>query len=175
MVSYYIYVTLLIVNIILYGRLIILNRKAKFQLLFFYLVTMLLIEFISNGVARVFGNNLFFSHIYYGLHGSILFLFYLKTNLNNKQKRIIKFFFCLIIGILSFQYFLYPEILMRVNPLEVVLVNYLLILCSLFYFYNTLGNKRKMFGNGVRIGMTKNIIIKKLKLIPKEQTQETQK
>lgn len=126
-------------------------KEDKIKWLFIYLIAMIVIEFSSNITARIFGNNLFLSHIYYCVHGGILSYFFLKTDLNHQQKKIIKYLSILIFSIIIVQYISTPEIFMKFNPLEVVLVNYLLILGALFYFYTTLGKKRRLFFISVAI------------------------
>lgn len=142
--TYYIYIILLIANGFLYSKLAVSSSKKdmKFAILAFYLIVMILVDLSSYFVAKYYGNNFFFSHIYYILHGSILTCFAGKTYLAPRQRKIVKY--CLLIGftLILFQYFFHLDLFFKFNFLEVLLVDYLLIVCSLFYFYNTLGNKR---------------------------------
>lgn len=149
--SYYIYLFLLTANCILYGSSAIYTHKKEFNLLFRYLIAMVVVEISSNLVARIYENNLFLSHIYYFLHGLFLISFMFKTTLNLSQKRIIKHAFILILTIEVIQYLLFPTLFLGFNPLEVILVNYLLILCTLFHFYNTLGTRHEL--NYISIGI----------------------
>lgn len=149
--SYYIYLFLLAANCILYGNSAIYTHKKEFNLLFQYLIAMVTVEISSNLVARFYGNNLFLSHIYYFLHGLFWVLFMFKTTLNPRQKRIVKYTSILILTVEVIQYLLFPSLFLTFNPLEVILVNYLLILCALFHFYNALGTRHKL--NYIFIGI----------------------
>ena len=117
------------------------RKETVVQILCGYVCFMFLLECSSYLTAEFFKNNLFFSHVYFW--GQVLFFcaFYLRVNTKKYQIRILKIYLVLFISILGAYYLVYPSTFLKVNEIEAIGANYLLLLCSLFFLLNK--DKRK--------------------------------
>lgn len=117
------------------------RKETVVQILCGYVCFMFFVECSSYLTAEFFENNLFFSHIYFWGQVSFLGAFYLRVNTKKYQIRTLKIYLVLFISFLGVYYLAYPNAFLRVNEIEAIGANYLLLLCSLFFFLNK--DKRK--------------------------------
>lgn len=139
---------LLMINIILFSFLAVKTKVHLHFIIVMYLLTIFIIQNYGGWLAFKGVHNLFGTHYYFILQLLWLAYFYYKICDSEYQKKIIRFstLGCLII--LAFQYALKPELYYMYNELEIFLCSYLLIIFSLFHFYNKLGtNKKFIFFN----------------------------
>ncbi|AWM12796.1 hypothetical protein DI487_02190 [Flavobacterium sediminis] len=111
----------------------------------FYLSIIIIIQFFTAFFKRNGINNLFLSHLYFVFQFIILSFFYLSILKNKKQKKIVKYSLLLCPLILVIQYIFNPELFLRFNLLEIFLTSFLLIIFSMFHFYNILNEKRTYY------------------------------
>lgn len=132
---------ILLVNSILYLKIYFRENKA-FKIFSFYQLIMLIIQ-ISVIILRCQKTpNLYLSHFYFILQFLILSFFYLEILNNDFQKKIIKAAmpFCLII--LGVQYYFNTDLFYKFNLFEIFITSFLVIIFSMFHFYNILNEKR---------------------------------
>lgn len=144
-VLYWLYrlcLTLLVVNTLLYTWRLRTNRSGWLKIIVVFLWTMLLIQIASEAVARLYQYNLYFSHIYIYSQSVLLGAFYYRICRNVKQRKFIKWYLICMTLVLMLQYIIDPSLFFRYNILEVILGNYILIIASFFYLYNTASEKR---------------------------------
>lgn len=136
---------LLGVNLILF--LIKVNRKRpkSFFIFTFYILVIAFVQYFSSRLSGRGENNLYLSHVYFLSQFIILSLFYLEILENEFQKKIIKISvpFCLIV--LGIQYYLDRELLLKFNLFEIFITSFLLIIFSMFHFYNILNESKKYY------------------------------
>lgn len=111
----------------------------------FYLSIIITIQFFTAFFKRNGMNNLFLSHLYFVSQFVILSLFYLSILKNDFQKKIIKYSLLLCPLILAIQYIFNTDLFQRFNLLEIFLTSFLLIIFSMFHFYNILNEKRTYY------------------------------
>jgi|GEM_PF-1855534 len=140
--SYHFYLTLLVINTLLYTWKLKVNRSGWLKIIVVFLWVMLAIQISSEIVARLYKYNLYFSHIYIYSQSVLLGAFYYRVCRNAKQRKFIKWYLICMTLILAVQYIIYPSLLLRYNIFEVVLGNYILVIASFFYLYNTTSEKR---------------------------------
>lgn len=110
----------------------------------FYLSVIIIIQFFTAFFKRNGINNLFLSHLYFIFQFVILGLFYLSILKNSVQKKIIKYSLLICPAVLIVQYILDVGLFLKFNLLEIFLTSFLLIIFSMFHFYNIL-NERKTY------------------------------
>lgn len=156
-----IYLFILVINI--FG-VYIYNKKSPritSKVLLWYLIFLLIFQILTTTLALLNVNSLIFSHAYFIIQCSILAFFFSQIIRAQIAKKIIKYY---AIGALSFlfiQYLLFPSLIWSFNLAEVFITNYLIILLSLLYFYENLGEKKKFqpFVIGVLIYSSLSTII----------------
>jgi len=123
---------LLLLNVILYFKGFLKNKKA---LIFFwaYLLIMLIIEIISIRLYLKREPNLFLSHYYFIAQFICLSFFYL--NLFLKKRNSIKYITIFIAFSLLLRYIIWPSLFDKFNLFEIVLTSLILIIYSLFYLF----------------------------------------
>jgi hypothetical protein len=137
-----IYNQLLCLNFLLFVLLAIKTRKKTHLILMVYLLVIVVIQFYSGYLAFQGIHNTHISHFYFVLQFLILGYFYYNIFNQTFQKNIIKYSMILCLLILGVQFAIYPEMYFKFNNLEIFLTSYLLIIYSLFHFYNLLSAKK---------------------------------
>ena len=87
-------------------------------------------------------NNHYLSHLYFIMQFVFLSLFY-KSLFTKFQKKIVTITFIIIMIILLVQYIVYPNMLVQLNPLEVLITCSPLVTYSIIHLYNSLTAKAK--------------------------------
>lgn len=110
-----------------------------------YLLVMIIVQAYTSYLKSIHQNNLFLSHFYFILQFLLLSLFYLEILNNDFQKKIIKIAvpFCLII--LGVQYYFNTDLFYKFNLFEIFITSFLIIIFSMFHFYNILNEKKKYY------------------------------
>ncbi|NHN28097.1 hypothetical protein FIA58_020660 [Flavobacterium jejuense] len=132
---------ILLVNSILFFK-VCFNENKACKIFSFYLLVMLIIQ-VSVIILRSQNiPNLYLSHFYFILQFLILSLFYFQIFNNSLQRRIIKISVPLCLGILGIQYYLNIDLFDKFNLFEIFITSFLVIIFSMFHFYNILNEKR---------------------------------
>jgi hypothetical protein len=107
-----------------------------------YLINIFVVQNFAVWLAFNGINNFFGSHYYFILQLLWMAYFYHEICKLPIQKKSIRYSVIACLIILAIQYSLKPELYFKFNELEVFLCSYLLIIYSLFHFYNILGSSR---------------------------------
>lgn len=136
---------LLGLNLILF--LIKMNRKRpkSFYIFTFYLFVIILIQCCSSYLSGKGKNNLYLSHVYFISQFVILSLFYLEILQNKLQKIVVKISVPLCLIILGVQYYFDNGLFYKFNLFEIFITSFLLIIFSMFHFYNILNENKKYY------------------------------
>lgn len=135
---------LLFVNVVLFS--IRLGTRGKANKMFMvYLLVILVIQLISGYLSSLTINNLFLSHFYFVGQFICLSLFYKSLFKNHLQKKIINIGFVCCFVILGIQYGFEPNLFFSFNLFEIFLTSFLLIIYSVFHFYNMLIGKKEFY------------------------------
>jgi len=130
----------LFINVIIYS--LKLYRRTKiFKILWFYLLSMLIIQCLTIILQTQRIDNLYLSHYYFIVQFILLSLFYIKLFREKKQKNIIKITSIFVLLILSLQYINTPLLYYEFNLLEIVLTSLSLVFFSVIHFRNSLTDK----------------------------------
>lgn len=108
----------------------------------FYLFYLLILNVITGFMSRYGVNNLYLSHAYFIPQALILGKLFIDHFLTKLQVRFAKIYLISSLSFLVIQNILMPEMILSLNIVEIFLMNYFLLICSLFYFYNTLRTQR---------------------------------
>lgn len=135
---------LLFVNFLLFSLKFRSNSKA-YKIFTFYLLVVLAVQLPSFFLKSLQINNLFLSHFYF--LGQFLFLsfFYKSLFTNSLQRNIINIGFVFCFVILGIQYSLDTSLIFKFNLFEIFLTSFLLIIYSVFHFYNMLSDKKQFY------------------------------
>lgn len=129
---------LLLMNAILYFRKFNQGSYA-YKIFSIYLLLVLIVQLATIYVAKVLHEpNLFLSHFYFGFQFVTLSLFYsylLKSNF-------IRILMFAVLGFLGYQFIRDPQLFFIYNPVGSSIMQGLIVLYSLFYFYKCLSGKR---------------------------------
>lgn len=141
----YIGYLLLGINFILFAIKLNKKRPRSVYIFTFYLLVMIVIQFFTNYLSNIGQNNLYLSHYYFIFQFILLSLFYLEIINNSYQRKIIKIAipFCLVV--LGIQYFFNNDLYEKFNLLEIFITSFLLIIFSMFHFYNILNEKKRYY------------------------------
>jgi len=141
----YIGYLLLGINFILFA--IKLNKKMpRFFFVFtIYLLVMIIIQAYTSYLKSIHQNNLFLSHFYFILQFLLLSIFYLEIVNNDFQKKIIKIAVPSCLIILGVQYYFNTDLFYKFNLFEIFITSFLIIIFSMFHFYNILNEKKKYY------------------------------
>ncbi len=136
---------LLGINFILFA--IKLNKKMprSFYIFTFYLLVMIVIQFFTSYLKSIHKNNLYLSHFYFILQFILLSFFYLEIIKNPFQRKVIKIAVPFCLTLLGLQYYLNEELLHKFNLFEIFVTSFLIIIFSMFHFYNILNEKKKYY------------------------------
>ncbi len=157
-ISYWCYLCILLINTI-FSFIKSNERKiAWLNILSFYLLGLFIIQITSDVTAYFTSDNLYFSHIYFYFQFIALGVFYHKLfKKHPKQQKFIRIYIFSTTIYLLIYYIISPAMWFKFNLSEIILTNYLLIVCSLMYNYNTL-SKRRLLGY-FNIGVTSYSIL----------------
>lgn len=145
-IGYWCYIFLLLVNLILCSFKVKRERSDWAKILFVYLSGLFIIQVGSDIAGYITADNLYFSHIYLCFHFVVLGFFYHGIfRKHPKQQKFIRLYISFTSVYLFMQYLISPHVWFQFNLPEIILTNYLLIVCSLMYKYNTLSEKRSFF------------------------------
>ncbi|SDY00054.1 hypothetical protein [Flavobacterium degerlachei] len=135
---------LLFVNLVLFSIRLGTGGKAN-KIFTVYLLVILVIQLISGYLSSLRINNLFLSHFYFLGQFVFLSLFYKSLFTNSLQRKIINIGFVSCFAILGIQYSLDSSLLFKFNLFEIFLTSFILIIYSVFYFYNMLTAKKQFY------------------------------
>lgn len=133
---------LLLINAILYLKASATSKSLKFFTV--YLWAIFMTQGLSFLLAYYKMNNLYLSHFYFIVQFILLSLFYREVLVRNAYKRLATIFLAMVLGALSIQYALHPALYYTFNILEIVLTSLSLVACSILYFYESLGERKKL-------------------------------
>jgi len=131
------------INLILYLKRCRKEDKA-FRIFTLYLFVIALIQFFTSLLKNKGINNLFLSHFYFVLQLILLSFFYLTILEMKIQRRIVRTCLMGCLFVLGVQYLSDKQLFLKFNLFEIFITSYLLILYSMFHFYNLL-NKEKNY------------------------------
>ncbi len=135
--------SVLLLNVILY-LISFRNSSKTYKVLVFYLITSLIIQCLMEAFAYLGLNNHFLSTYYLIFRFSLLgfFFFYLFKELNlNSLKRSVAIINLLVLSLIIFQYFFYPALYYKFNPIGFLITSLILIGYSIIYLYELLSRK----------------------------------
>lgn len=135
---------LLFVNFILFSLKFRIQGRA-FKIFTIYLLIILVVQLPSFFLQSLNINNLFLSHFYFLGQFIVLSLFYKSLFTNSLQKKIINIGFICCFFILGIQYSLDTSLLFKFNLFEIFLTSFLLVIYSVFHFYNMLSGKKEFY------------------------------
>jgi hypothetical protein len=141
----YIGYLLLGINFILFAIKLNKKRPRSVYIFTFYLLVMIVIQFFTNYLSNIGQNNLYLSHYYFIFQFILLSLFYLEIINNSYQRKIIKIAIPCCLGVLGIQYFFNNDLYEKFNLLEIFITSFLLIIFSMFHFYNILNEKKRYY------------------------------
>jgi hypothetical protein len=130
------------VNSLLFVILALKTKMKTHLILMVYLLVILGVQTYASWLAYNGIYNLHISHFYFILQFIVLGFFYHIICTNPIQKKLIKYSLIVCLLILGIQYTIAPETYFKFNNLEIFLTSYLLIVFSLFHFYNLLSAKQ---------------------------------
>ncbi len=133
---------ILCLNTLLFVLLAGKTKKKTHIILVVYLFVIVCVQLYSAWLAFNGNYNLHISHFYFILQLLILGYFYYIICTQRLQKKLIKYSVLLCLLILAIQYAITPETYLKFNNLEIFLTSYLLIVYTLFHFYNLLSAKK---------------------------------
>ena len=133
---------LLLINAILYLKAS--ATRKSLNLFTAYLWTIFMIQGLSFLLAYYKMNNLYLSHFYFIVQFILLSLFYREVLVRNVYKKLVTAFLALVLGTLSLQYVLQPGLYYTFNIFEIVLTSLSLVAYSILYFYESLGERKKL-------------------------------
>lgn len=134
----------LFVNLLLFSLKFRGNGKA-YKIFTVYLLVVLAVQLPSFFLKSLHINNLFLSHFYFLGQFLFLGLFYKSLFTNLLQKKIINIGFVCCFIILGIQYSLDTSLVFKFNLFEIFLTSFLLIIYSVFHFYNMLSDKKEFY------------------------------
>lgn len=140
--SLYLPIILSSINWLLFGVLSAKTKKKTHTILMIYLMTIFGVQIYSAWLAFNGNYNLHISHFYFILQLLLLSYFYYTICTQQIQKILIKYSTLVCFIILSIQYIIHPETYFKFNNLEIFLTSFLLIVYTLFHFYNLLSAKK---------------------------------
>ena len=111
----------------------------------FYLFLMVVIQSYTSYLKNIKQPNLYLSHYYFILQFIFLSLFYLEIINNSFQRKIIKFSVPVCLVLLGIQYNLNDDLYNKFNLFEIFVTSFLIIIFSMFHFYNILNEKKKYY------------------------------
>ena len=122
-------------------------RKISRAILVFtlYLLSILIIQITSVYLRSQSTNNLYLSHYYFILQFIFLSIFYLEIINNTFQRKVIKISVPICLITLGIQYYFNNDLLVKFNLFEIFITSFLIIIFSMFHFYNILNEKRKYY------------------------------
>lgn len=135
-------ILLLSINALLFVLLAAKTKKKTHTILMVYLLAIFGVQMYSAWLAFNGNYNLHVSHFYFVFQLIILGYFYYIISIQTLQKNLIKYSLILCLLILGVQYAITPETYYKFNNLEIFLTSYLLIIYTLFHFYNLLSAKK---------------------------------
>ena len=106
---------------------------------------MIIIQSYTSYLKSIHENNLFVSHYYFILQFILLSFFYLEVIDNSFQTKIIKFTIPFCLAVLGIQYYYNKDLFCKFNLFEIFMTSFLLIIFSMFHFYNILNEKKKYY------------------------------
>jgi len=138
----YLPILILSINALLFVLLAGKTKKKTHSILMVYLLVVFGVQIYSSWLAFNGNYNLHISHFYFILQLLVLSYFYYTICTQQFQKILIKYSTLVCFIILSIQYVINPETYFKFNNLEIFLTSYLLIVYTLFHFYNLLSAKK---------------------------------
>ncbi|MDQ6472337.1 hypothetical protein RB619_16945 [Flavobacterium sp. LHD-80] len=135
---------LLGLNFILYAIGFFKNGKS-YKIFTVYLFLIIVVELTSSILLKLHEPNLFMSHFYFIGQFILLSLFYLNLTKDEFQKKTIKIGFILVLLTLAIQYGLKSDLFFKFNLYEIFITSFLLIIYSVFHFYNMLDDKKEFY------------------------------
>ncbi len=136
---------LLGLNLILFLSKINKKRPKSFLIFTFYLLVIALIQYYSSFLSGKGENNLFLSHVYFISQFVILSFFFLEILESTFQKRVVQISIPLCLFILGIQYYSDYELFYKFNLFEIFITSFLVIIFSMFHFYNILNESKKYY------------------------------
>lgn len=106
---------------------------------------MIIIQSFTSYLKSIHENNLFLSHFYFILQFILLSFFYLEVINNQFQRKIIKIAIPICLVVLGIQYYYNKDLFNKFNLFEIFITSFLLIIFSMFHFYNILNEKKKYY------------------------------
>ena len=130
---------LLVTNAILYLLRLKGNSKA-YSYFSTYLILIAIIEVSTILVAKAFHqNNLFLSHFYFIIQFVLLSMFYSEL----LKSRWIRWIVLPVVGMIAYQFIAEPSLFFRYNPIGASIMQSLIVIYSLIYFYRSLDGNRE--------------------------------
>lgn len=106
---------------------------------------MLLVQFSSILIGKIYKNNLFVSHFYFVLQFLLLSFFYYYLLREKMQRKVILVLLVLVFGLLTLQYSMNPELFDEFNLFEIFITSLPLIVYATFHLYNLLNEEKQFY------------------------------
>lgn len=135
---------LLFINLILFLKGFFKYGKA-FKVFTTYLCGIFIIQVTSIVLRDRHINNLYISHFYFIFQLIILGYFYIIILKEDSQKKLAKASILLCLAVLGIQYSYNPDLFFKFNLFEIFITSFLLIIFSVFHFYNLLNDKKEFY------------------------------
>lgn len=138
-----IYFVILVINLVGFY---FINKRGSNSInktLFYYLFFLFTFQVVTTTLASLNINNIVLTHPYFIIQCFFLVYFFSQIIIKPLVLRLIMVYSISALCFLFIQYALSPNLIWRFNIVEVFISNYLIILLSLIYFYQNLGEKKK--------------------------------
>jgi len=146
LINYIIYLGYLFsgINLLLYLKNYRKEEKA-YKIVTLYLLVIAIIQFFTSLLKNNGIHNLFLSHFYFILQMVFLSFFYLEILEQKVQRRIVRTCLMTCLCVLGIQYLTDKELFFRFNLFEIFITSYLIIIYSMFHFYNLLNTEKRYY------------------------------
>lgn len=146
MLNVFIYVGLfvLFLNFVLFIRYFY-HQDKVFKIFTGYLGLVLVIQIISNVLARVNINNLYLSHFYFVGQFIALSFFYKVLLKETYQKKIVTVGLYAGLAVIGIQYVLDPSLFFKFNLFEIFITSFLIVSYATLHLYNILNEKKEYY------------------------------
>ncbi len=146
-IAYIGYAFLLLNNILYLKEIKSFSEKfgKAFAYFTYYLLWSFFIQVLTEVLSILYLNNLFLSHFYFLGQFLFLSLFFRELIDLKTQRVLLTKFFLASTTIIIIQYLFSPQLFYKFNLIEIFFSSFFIIICTTFYMYNSLEQKRKFY------------------------------
>ena len=136
---------LLFINTLLYFLRLKKQKEKPYKTLFFYLLSIGVIQIIAEYYQNRLGGNLFLTHYYFISQSIFLSFFYYQIIKSQIIKILIKITVPFTLISLTVQYYIYPELYYVFNVYEIFICIIPIVIYALNHLFQTLGSHNKKY------------------------------